>query len=73
VICKGDNGKWQPNYSAVLGTFTSGAISNAYYPAAQRGVKLTIDNGLINVASGAIGALVQEFLLKRITPKAKDQ
>jgi len=73
VICKGDNGKWQPNYSAILGTFTSGAISNAYYPPAQRGVKLTIDNGLINTASGAIGALVQEFLLKRITPAAKNQ
>jgi hypothetical protein len=73
VICKGDNGRWQPNYSAVLGTFTAGAISNAYYPAAQRGVSLTIDNGLIQIASGAFGSLVQEFLLKRITPTARKQ
>jgi hypothetical protein len=73
VVCKGDNGHWQANYSAILGTFTSGAISNAYYPAAQRGVALTIDNGLINIASGAIGALMQEFVLKRFTPAARKQ
>jgi hypothetical protein len=73
VICKGDNGRWQPNYSAVLGTFTAGAISNAYYPAAQRGVMLTIDNSLINIASGAVGALVQEFLLKKLTPASRKQ
>ncbi len=73
VICKGDNGRWEPNYSAVLGTFSAGAISNAYYPAAQRGVALTIDNGLIQIASGAFGALFQEFLLKKLTPTAKHQ
>jgi hypothetical protein len=73
AICKGDNGRWQPNYSSVLGTFTASAISNAYYPAAQRGVMLTIDNSLVNLASGAFGALVQEFLLKRLTPAARHQ
>jgi hypothetical protein len=73
VICKGDNGHWQPNFSAALGTFASGAIANAYYPPAQRGVKLTVDTALINLASGSIGALFQEFLLKRVTPTAKSQ
>ncbi len=72
-ICKGDNGRWQPNYSAALGTFSAGAISNAYYPAAQRGAMLTIDNALINLAGGSIGALFQEFLIKKLTPAAKHQ
>ena len=26
VICKGDNGHWQPNYSNVLGSFAAGAL-----------------------------------------------
>ena len=61
VITKGDNGRWQPNYSNVLGNLASAGISNAYYPAANRGVQLTIDNWLIGTASGAIGSLLQEF------------
>jgi len=67
VICRGDNGRWQPNYSNVLGNFISGAISNSYYPPANRGVQLTIDNALIDTASDAVGALFQEFLIKKIS------
>src|SRR5580698_1183712 len=36
VICKGDNGRWQPNYSNVLGNLAAAGISNAYYPASNR-------------------------------------
>jgi hypothetical protein len=67
AICKGDNGHWQPNYSSVLGNFASGAISNSYYPSANRGVELTIVNALLDTASGAIGNLFQEFLLPKIS------
>jgi hypothetical protein len=70
VVCKGDSGRWQPNYSNVFGTLASGAISNVYYPQSSRGVKLTINNTLLNLAGGAIGDLAQEFFLKKITPKA---
>ncbi|MGB9146159.1 MAG: carboxypeptidase-like regulatory domain-containing protein [Acidobacteriaceae bacterium] len=66
-ICKGDNGKWEPNYSFVVGNFAAGAISNLYYPAQDRGFQTTMDNGLINTAMGAVGALAEEFLLKRLT------
>jgi hypothetical protein len=61
VICKGDNGKWQPNVSNVLGNFVSGAISNAYYPAEERGVALTLENGLEVTAFGAVGGQILEF------------
>ena len=36
VICKGDNGHWQPNYSSVLGSLAAGGLSNLYYPASNR-------------------------------------
>jgi hypothetical protein len=32
VIAKGDDGRWKPNYSNVLGNFSAGAIANLYYP-----------------------------------------
>jgi hypothetical protein len=68
MICKGDNGRWQPNYSNVLGNLGAAGISNLYYPANNRdGVELTIRNSLIGTAAGAAGALFQEFLVKRIS------
>lgn len=67
VITKGDNGRWQPNYSNVLGTFAAAGISNIYYPAADRGIQITLDNALIGTASGAVSALLQEFLIKKIS------
>jgi hypothetical protein len=67
VICRGDNGQWQPNYSNVLGTLAAGGISNAYYPANDRGFQLTIENSLIGLAAGGGAALLQEFLLRKIS------
>jgi hypothetical protein len=61
VICKGDNGKWQPNYSNVLGNIASGGISNLYYPASDRGISLTFERAFTVTAEGAIGTLVVEF------------
>ncbi len=61
VICKGDSGKWQPNVSNVLGNFVSGAISNVYYPRDERGVSLTLENGLSVTLFGALGGQVLEF------------
>ena len=68
VICKGDNGRWQPNYSNVLGNLAAAGISNVYYPASDReGAELTIRNSLIGTGAGAVGALFQEFLVKKIS------
>jgi hypothetical protein len=68
VICKGDNGHWQPNYSNVFGNLAAGGISSFYYPDSDRhDVQVTVDNILIGVGTGAIGTLFQEFLLKHLT------
>jgi hypothetical protein len=61
VVCKGDNGKTQFNASNVLGNYISGAISNAYYPADQRGVGLTLENGTEVTLFGALGGQFYEF------------
>ncbi len=67
--CKGDNGKWQPNYSNVLGSLASGALSNAYYPASNRnGVGLTFANAFIGIAEGSVEAVFQEFVVRKFTP-----
>jgi hypothetical protein len=69
VISKGDNGKWQPAYAGVLGDFVSGAASYLYFPASDRsGAGLFLSNVALSVAADGFGNLVQEFLLKHLTP-----
>jgi hypothetical protein len=68
VICKGDSGHFQPNFSNVLGNLGAGFISTTYYPKSdQHSVQVTFDNTLLGVAYGAFGTLFQEFLLKHVT------
>jgi hypothetical protein len=70
VICKGDNGRWQPNYSSILGGIAAGGISDLYYPSSSRGgVHETFANALIGTAEGAMQSLFQEFLVRRLTPR----
>jgi hypothetical protein len=70
VVCKGDNGKWQANYSGLLGGLAAGGISNLYYPANDRnGVTLTFENLGIGIAGSAAQNLFQEFLVRKLTPK----
>src|SRR6202030_866499 len=45
-VTRGDNGQRQPNYSTIGGDLASAAISNAYYPASNRGVGLFLGNFL---------------------------
>jgi hypothetical protein len=74
VICKGDNGHWQPNYSNVGGNLISAGISNLYYPASNRnGAVETIDNALISTAEGAATALLQEFVIKKLSRGVQQQ
>jgi hypothetical protein len=70
VVCKGDNGRWQPNYSGLTASFASGSISNLYYPAANHnGVSLTFENTGVGIGVSAVENLFQEFFLRRLTPK----
>ncbi len=70
VICKGDNGHWQANYSNIIGSFAAGGISNLYYPAQDRqGAGLTFETGAIGLGTTSAMNLVQEFFMRKLTPK----
>src|SRR5258705_9405508 len=51
----------------------SGAISNAYYPASDRGPGLTFSTTFIDIAADMANGLIQEFVLRKLTPSAKNQ
>ncbi len=72
VVTRGDNGKSQPNYSHVLGSFAAGGLSNLYHPAGDRGVGLTLSNGLIETAGSAVDNLVREFISRKLTSNVPD-
>lgn len=67
VICKGDNGRWQPNYSSMLGSLAAGGISNLYYPESDRDPAVTFENTLIAIGSNAANNILQEFLIRKLT------
>jgi hypothetical protein len=71
VICKGDNGHWQPNYSSIIGSLAAGGISNLYYPPQNRdGAELTFQNTFIGIGETAATNLLQEFVIRKFTPNA---
>jgi len=49
------------NWSNVLGAFSTGGLSNAYYPPGERGFSLTMSRSAISLAYGAVGGLASEF------------
>jgi hypothetical protein len=70
VICKGDNGHWQFDYSGILGSLAAGGISNLYYPAKDRnGIGLTFEGAAYGIAGNAVGNLFQEFLVRKLMLK----
>ena len=70
-ICKGDNGKWQPNYSSLGGDLAASALTNAYYPQSDRGTGMVFETFGINTGERELAAVVQEFVLRKLTPHAQ--
>jgi hypothetical protein len=68
VICKGDNGHWQANYSGLIGGLAASGISNVYYaPKDRDGVGFTFENTLIGIGTTAVTNLLQEFVIRKLT------
>ena len=66
-VARSDSGRTVFNSSYLLGDMCSGALSNLYYPKANRGAHLVFTNTAVGLA-GRIGTnLMREFLSKRIT------
>jgi hypothetical protein len=72
-VCRGDNGQLQPNYSTIGGDLAAAALANAYYPASNRGPGLFLGNFFIATGQRALANVAQEFILRKLTPKAKNQ
>jgi hypothetical protein len=70
VICKGDNGGLQFNYSGIGGNLIAGSLTNLYYPPSNRGPGLVFSSTLINAGGRLANALVQEFILRKYTTNA---
>jgi hypothetical protein len=70
-ICRGDNGRWQPNYSSVGGDLASSALLNTYYPQSNRGAEMVFGQFAVNTVEREISALAQEFVLLKLTPHAR--
>ena len=70
VICKGDNGHWQANYSGLMGSLAAGGISNLYYPESDRDVTITFENALIGIGATAANNVLQEFVIRKFTKNA---
>jgi len=66
VMCKGDNGKWQVNYSNLLGVFGGAALSSTFYPTNNPGM-FTLSNGFIRLGESSLAGVLQEFVLRKLT------
>lgn len=66
-VARGDNGKWQANYSSLGGDLASSALANLYYPQSNRGAGLVFGNFAIGTAERIGASLAQEFLLGKFT------
>lgn len=61
VWCKRDNGSWGPNYANVIGNLMGAAVSNLYYPEADRTTSETFERGFTVTAEAIVGSEVIEF------------
>jgi hypothetical protein len=66
-VTRSDSGRTVPNYSFLLGDMCSAALSNLYYPPANRGVSLVFNRAAVGLAGRVGGNLIREFLSKRLT------
>jgi len=71
-IAKGDNGKWQPNYSSVGGDLASGALSNLYFPKSNRGAGLVFSLFALGTAERIGSNVTQELLLGKFTRRRRE-
>jgi Carboxypeptidase regulatory-like domain len=68
VICKGDNGQWQPNYSNVIGSFAGAGLQALYLPANdRRGSGFVVSSALIRLGETSLAGVLQEFVFSKLT------
>ena len=66
VWCKGDNGRWQVNYSNIAGVVSGAALASTYYPSQNQGMNI-LSNSLVRMGESSLAGVVQEFVLRKLT------
>lgn len=66
VTCKGDNGRWQVNYSNLAGVFGGAALSSTFYPTNNTGMFI-LSNGFVRLGESSLAGVVQEFVVRKVT------
>jgi hypothetical protein len=67
VMCKGDNGHWQPNYSNVVGSFAGAGLQALYLPANdRRGSGFIVSSALIRLGETSLSGVLQEFVFSKL-------
>src|SRR4029077_19381958 len=72
-IAKGDNGKWQPNYSSVGGNLASAGLANLYFPKSNRGGGLVISQFALGTAERIGANVAQEFFLGKFARRRRER
>jgi hypothetical protein len=72
-VCRGDNGRPQPNYSSMGGDLASAALMNTYYPQSNRGAAMVFGRFATSTAQRSLSGVMQEFVLPRISRALKKQ
>jgi len=72
VMCKGDNGHWQPNYSNVIGSFAGAGLEALYIPASdRRGSGFVFSSALIRLGETSLAGVLQEFVFSKLTHRPR--
>jgi hypothetical protein len=66
-VCKGDNGRWQPDYSDVIGGAAASQVSRLYYPSTSRPWLRLFHNVLEGFGGRAEDHLLEQFVVRRFT------
>jgi hypothetical protein len=66
VMCKGDNGRRQINYSNIAGVFAGAAISSTYYPT-ENHASTILSNGFVRLGESSLAGIFQEFVFRNLT------
>ncbi len=72
-VCRGDNGRNEPNFSTVGGDMISAGFSTLYYPRNDRTWTFFGENVMISTIERTASTVTQEFVLRHFTsgPKGK--
>jgi hypothetical protein len=66
-VCKGDNGRWQPDYSDVIGGAAASQVSRLYYPYTSRPWLRLFHDVLEGFGGRAEDHLLEQFVVRRFT------